>query len=66
MHLHGHKNMQLDVINNELLGFNFIYGKLRERKRGEREGRERGRRGWGRGRDFPHFGTFPFTLLYIA
>ncbi len=58
--LHGHKNMQFDLINNELLGT--IYGKIRERQRGERE---RGRRGWwGWGRDFPHFGTFPFTLLY--
>jgi hypothetical protein len=28
--------MQFDVINNELLGI--IYGKIRERERGEREG----------------------------
>jgi hypothetical protein len=61
VHLHGHKNIEFDVINNELLGT--IYGKIRERKRGEREGKKRV--GWG-GRDFPHFGTFPFTLLYIA
>jgi len=52
--------MQFDLINNELLGT--IWEDKRKTKRGERE---RGRRGWwGWGRDFPHFGTFAFTLLY--
>jgi len=52
----GHKNMQFDLINNELLGT--IYGKIRERQRGERErGEEEG--GGGGGEIFLILEPFP-------